>query len=74
MSTRKSILKQINRIFAMVVDEGILAKNPAKVVKVKVPETRKLVFNNTEIHTLPAEVKKGVIVFTIIGFWLCSQG
>ncbi len=58
MSTRKSILKQIKRIFAMAVEEGILAKNPAKVVKVKVPETRKLVFNKTEIHALLAEAKK----------------
>ncbi|MFP5386980.1 MAG: tyrosine-type recombinase/integrase [Bacteriovoracia bacterium] len=57
-SSRKGILKHIKRVFAMAVEEGVLAKNPAKGVKVKVPESKKLVFNKTEIHTLLDEAKK----------------
>src|SRR5690606_1773750 len=51
-------LKHVRRIFAMAIEEGILAKNPAKGIKVKVPESKKLVFNKTEVMALLEEAKK----------------
>jgi len=57
-NSRRDILKHIKRIFTLAVEEGILFKNPAKGIKVKVPETKKLVFNKTEIETLLEEAKR----------------
>ena len=51
-STRKTILKHVKRLFNMAVEEGILTKNPCLGLKVKVPEPRRLVLNQTEISTL----------------------
>lgn len=58
LTSRRDLLKHIKRIFAMAIEEGILAKNPAKGIKVKVPESKKLVFNKTEINTLLDEARK----------------
>ena len=58
LTSKKDILKHVRRIFAMAIEEGILAKNPAKGIKVKVPESKKLVFNKTEVMALLEEAKK----------------
>lgn len=58
MHGRHGVLKHLKRIFEMALDEGILSKNPAKVIKVTVPESDNLVFNKNEIDTLLFEAKK----------------
>lgn len=55
--SRKNILKHIKRVFTMAVDEGILSRNPAKGIKVKSSESKKLVLNKTEIDVLLLEAK-----------------
>ena len=55
--SRKNILKHIKRVFTMAVDEGILHRNPAKGIKVKSSESKKLVLNKTEIDVLLLEAK-----------------
>lgn len=52
MEARRGILKRLKRIFTMAIEEGILYKNPAFGITVKVPEAKQLVFNRTEINTL----------------------
>lgn len=54
---RRSVLKQIKRIFTMATDDGFLSRNPAKGISVKVPEAKQLVLNRTEIDTLLYEAK-----------------
>lgn len=54
---RRTVLKQIKRILTMAIDEGILSRNPAKGISVKVPEAKQLVLNRTEIDTLLYEAK-----------------
>lgn len=58
MQSRASILKHVKRFFEMAIDEGFLERNPAKIIKIKVPEAKNLVFNKTEIDTLLFEAKK----------------
>lgn len=58
MEARRGILKRLKRVFTMAVEEGILFKNPALGITVKVPEARQLVFNRTEIDTLLCEANK----------------
>lgn len=55
---RRSVLKQVKRIFTMAVDEGLLIRNPAKSITVKVPEAVQSVLNRAEIDTLLFEAKK----------------
>lgn len=50
--SRKGILKHIKRVFSMAVDEGVLTRNPAKGIKVKAAEVKKLVLNRVEIDVL----------------------
>ncbi|HAZ13910.1 MAG: hypothetical protein A2X86_13035 [Bdellovibrionales bacterium GWA2_49_15] len=57
-NSRRNILKHIKRIFAMAIEDGVLAKNPAVGIKIKIPESKKLVFNKTEIQTVLEEAKK----------------
>ena len=40
---RRTVLKQIKRIFTMAVDEGMLSRNPAKSISVKVPEAKEAI-------------------------------
>lgn len=56
--TRHDVLKRIKRVFTMAIEEGILSRNPATGLSVKVPESIKLVLNRTEINTLLFEAKK----------------
>jgi integrase len=58
MEARRGILKHLKRFFEMAIDDGICTKNPAKVIKIKVPEAKNLVFNKTEIDTLLFEAKR----------------
>jgi len=58
MDARRGILKRLKRVFNMAVEEGILFKNPALGITVKVPEARQLVFNRAEIDTLLYEANK----------------
>ncbi|MAZ48955.1 MAG: hypothetical protein CME65_10345 [Halobacteriovoraceae bacterium] len=58
MEARRGILKRIKRIFTMAVEEGILIRNPALGITVKVPEAKQVVFNRTEIDTLLYEANK----------------
>lgn len=50
--TRRSILKQIKRIFNMAVEEGLITSNPAVGIKVKVAEKKKVCLNHEEIKIL----------------------
>ena len=56
MQAKHTILKHLKRIFEMALDEGLISKNPAKVIKIKVPEAKNFVFNKVEIDTLLFEV------------------
>ncbi|MCT4641239.1 MAG: site-specific integrase [Bacteriovoracaceae bacterium] len=58
LHAKQSILKHLKRVFEMAIDEGLVTKNPAKVIKLKVPEANNLVFNKTEIDNLLFEAKK----------------
>ncbi|MBL7663815.1 MAG: site-specific integrase [Bacteriovoracaceae bacterium] len=51
LTSKKTLLKHIKRIFSIAVEDGIIAKNPAKALKVKISESKKLIFNKTEIDT-----------------------
>lgn len=57
LDCRRTVLKQIKRIFTMAVDEGLLSRNPARPISVKVPEAKQLVLNRTEIDVLLYEAK-----------------
>lgn len=58
MEGRRGVLKQVKRIFTMAVEEGLISRNPALGITVKVPEAKQLVLNRTEIDTLLFEGKK----------------
>ncbi len=51
-TSRRSLLKEMRRIFQMAVEEGILTRNPATGVRVKVPEPEKRVLSNEEAQML----------------------
>jgi integrase len=55
--TRKTTLKIVKRILQMAVEEGVLNRNPALKVKVKVPQAKQAVLNATEIQILLREAK-----------------
>ncbi len=54
----KSLLKMIKRIFEMAVEEGILSKNPALSVQVKVSKSEQKVLNSKEVSSLLNEAFK----------------
>ena len=55
---QNNLLKMVKRIFEMAVEEGVLAKNPALSIKVKVPQAQKKVLNAQEAGTLLEEACK----------------
>lgn len=55
---RKDTLKRLKTIFQMAIDNGHISINPARGIKVKIPESKKLVLNRTEINTLLCEANK----------------
>jgi integrase len=58
MNGRKGILKHFKRILTMAVEEGIINRNPALGIVIKVPEANQHVLNKTEVDTLLFEAKK----------------
>jgi integrase len=58
LCSRKDILKHIKRVLEMAVEDNLISRNPAKGIKVKVPEAEQLVFNRTEINLLLTEAFK----------------
>lgn len=57
LEARHGVLKRLKRVFSMAVEDGIISKNPATEIKVKVPESPQAVLNRTEINTLLYEAK-----------------
>lgn len=50
--TKRTVLKQVKRILAMAVEEGLIVSNPAVGLKVKVAEKLQVCLNNEEINVL----------------------
>lgn len=57
LEARHGILKRLKRVLAMAVEDGIIARNPATGITVKVPESPQAILNRTEIDTLLLEAK-----------------
>lgn len=55
--TQKRILKSLRRIFEAALDEGIIGRNPAQGLKVKVPPPKKEVLNTKEANILLEKAK-----------------
>lgn len=55
--TRKTFLKIIKRAFNMAIEEGVLQRNPAVGIKVKVAEVHQGVLNRSEIELFLKEAK-----------------
>ena len=55
--TQRSILKMLKRVLTRAVENGILTRNPALAVKVKVPQAKQTVLNATEAQKLLREAK-----------------
>ncbi len=55
--TRKTVLKQIRRIFQMAVEEGHLNRNPCLGIQVKVGEVEQKVLTNSEVEIFLREAK-----------------
>lgn len=49
--SRKTILKQIRRVFELAVEEGVIPRNPTAGIKVPIPEIDQKVFTNVEVKT-----------------------
>jgi len=58
INTQKNTFKKIHKIFEMAVDEGILARNPASGITVKVPEPEQAVLNANEADLLLLRAKE----------------
>lgn len=56
-NTQRTVLKMIHRIFTMAIDQGLIAKNPARPIKVKVPQPKQSVLNATEAQRLLDEAR-----------------
>lgn len=56
-NSKKTILKQVRRIFEMAVEEGILDRNPCAGVQVKVPEIEQKVLTTAEVEIFLREAK-----------------
>lgn len=49
--SRKTLLKQIRRVFQMALEEGLIDRNPAVGIKVVAPEVEQKVLTNEEVKT-----------------------
>lgn len=56
-NTRKHLLKMVRRIFNMAIEEGLLDRNPAVKIKVRVPELKQSILNVAEANRLLREAK-----------------
>ena len=54
---QRTYLKRLHRIFEMAIEEGIIHKNPAKGITVKVPQKRQKVLSGKEVNQLLNEAK-----------------
>lgn len=54
---REKVHRRVRRLFEMALEEGIIAKNPAKGIHVKVPQVQKKVLNATEVKRLLESAK-----------------
>ena len=54
---KHNILKSIQRFFEMAVEEGIISRNPAKGIKVKLPQKKQAVLSIEEVNKLLTEAK-----------------
>lgn len=57
-NTQRDVHRRINRIFEMAIEDGILSTNPAKGIRVKVPESKQAVLNATEVELLLQTAKE----------------
>jgi len=57
LNMKRAILDQVRRILTAAVDEGILLRNPALPIKIKVPEVKQAVLNATEVECLLREAR-----------------
>ena len=55
---QRNLLKMIRRILEMALEEGIITRNPAIALKVKVPKTQQKVLNSKEAEILLSEAFK----------------
>lgn len=58
LEARHGVLKRLKRVLSMAVEDGIISRNPATGISVKVPESPQQVLNRTEINKLLFEAKK----------------
>lgn len=56
-ATRKTILKQVRRVFQMAVDDGLIDRNPAIGITVQVPESDKEVLTGEEVKQFLLQAK-----------------
>lgn len=55
--SRKTMVKIIKRVFSLAQEDGILAKNPALGIKIKIADCNQAVLNKNEIDILLSEAK-----------------
>lgn len=55
--TKRGLIKIIKRVFNLAIEEGLLTRNPAVGIRVKVAEANQLVLNKNEISVLLKEAK-----------------
>lgn len=54
---RRGLLKIIKRVFSMAVEDGVINRNPAAGIKVKIADSNQQVLNRKEVETLLREAK-----------------
>lgn len=70
---RKNTFKKIQRLFEMAVEEGLISKNPAHGIQVKVPEPKQTVLNTQEAEVLLQKAKEiGHRFYTVWAFALMT--
>lgn len=58
LHTQKKMRKTIRRIFEAALEEGLISRNPANGISIKVPPPKKLVLNTKEVDSLLTEGKE----------------
>lgn len=72
--SQKNILKMLRKIFQMAVDEGIMARNPAKGITIKVPQTMQKVLTAREVEQLLQNAKDVNHRFYAVWFFALQTG
>jgi integrase len=73
-NTRRTILKMIRRIFQMALDEGLVTRNPASGIQVKVPEVDAKVLTNEEAKIFLREARQANHRFYPVWFVALATG